>query len=257
MLFRSDDASATSAIAGVSTAVSDSIAAANPSAAPDAAQSFTATTGLDTFTGGSGNDTINALPTTLTVGDTVDGGAGTDTLTLTTSLAANTSLDGFTTSNLESFNASMSDSDAANAETLTLNMATATADTVQVSGLGTSTANDTVTFNNLAAGTTVAMRSATDLNATANFVAAATAGTADSVSVELGGVSRTAATDVTLTIGTGFETLNIDSSGSASRLDQITTSTATTINVTGDSNLTIDTALDGTTATVEIGRAHV
>lgn len=246
-----DSASSTAAIAGVSTAVSDSIAAQNPAAGPDAAQTFTATTGLDTFTGGSGNDTVNALPTTLTVGDTVDGGAGTDTLTLTTSLSANTALDGFNTSNLESFNVSMSDSDTGNAETLTLNMSSAAAGTVQVSGLGTTVANDTVTFNNLAGGTTVSMRSATDLNTTANFVAAATAGTADAVSVELAGVSRTAATDVTLTIGTGFETLNIDSSGSASRLDQITTTTATAINITGNANLTVDTDLDATTVTVD------
>ena len=92
------------------------------------------------------------------------------------------------------------------------------------------------------------MNSATDLNVTANFVAAATtgttaAGTPNSVSVEVAGVSRTAATDNTLTIGSGFEIMNLAAKTAASRLDQITFG-GDTLNITGDANLTIDTDLD-------------
>ena len=79
---------------------------------------------------------------------------------------------------------------------------------VTVSGLSATTAEDAVTFNNLAAGTTVAMTDATDLNVTANFVTAATSGTADSVSVALNGVGSTAADDTTLTVSAGFETFS-------------------------------------------------
>jgi hypothetical protein len=46
-----------------------------------AGQTFTLTTGLDNITGSSGNDTINGTHSTLTLGDVIDGGAGSaDTL---------------------------------------------------------------------------------------------------------------------------------------------------------------------------------
>ncbi len=50
-------------------------------AAP-AGQSFTLTTGTDTVAGGLGNDTINAATNTLTSGDNINGGGGTNTLAL-------------------------------------------------------------------------------------------------------------------------------------------------------------------------------
>ena len=43
-------------------------------------QTFTLTTGLDTVPGTAGDDTINGTPSTLTLGDSIDGGDGTDTL---------------------------------------------------------------------------------------------------------------------------------------------------------------------------------
>jgi len=51
-------------------------------------QTFTLTTGADTIVGGNGNDIINAVEAagplnTLTVGDSINGGAGTDTLVIT------------------------------------------------------------------------------------------------------------------------------------------------------------------------------
>lgn len=213
------------------------------------------TTGLNDLTGGAGDDNVNALPTTLTVGDSFDGGEGTDTVSLTSSLAADTSIAGFTLENVENLAVNITDADTGNAESLTLNLAGTDADKVTLSGLGATTANDTLVLNNVAAGTTIAMNSATDLNVTANFVAAATAGTTakgtpDSVSVEVAGVSRTAAGDNTLTVGTGFEIMNLASKSSASRLDQITFSGAT-LNVSGDANLTIDTDLDASITKID------
>src|SRR5262249_46346613 len=43
---------------------------------------FTLTTGLDTVTGTAGDDTVNATAATLNTGDSLSGGAGSDTLAL-------------------------------------------------------------------------------------------------------------------------------------------------------------------------------
>jgi Ca2+-binding RTX toxin-like protein len=204
---------------------------------------------LDTKTGGAGDDTVSALPTTLTVGDTFDGGAGSDTVSLTASLAADTAVAGFTLKNIENLAVNITDADTANAETLTLNLASTDSEKVTLSGLGATTKSDTLVLNNVAAGTTIAMNSATDLNVTANFVAAATAGTTakgtpDTVSVSVAGNATTDITqDSTITIGSGFEIMTLDSSTSASKIDQVTFGGAT-LNVTGDANLTIDAGLD-------------
>ena len=218
-------------------------------------QASSLTTGLNDLTGGAGNDNVNALPTTLTVGDSFDGGEGTDTVALTSALEANTAIGGFTLKNIENLAVNITDADAAGAESLTLNLAGTDTDKVTLSGLGTTLANDTLVLNNVAAGTTIALNSATDLNATANFTAAATAGTTakgnpDSVSVELAGVARTAATDVTVTIGAGFEIMNLAAVTAASRVDQITFG-GTTLNVTGDANLTVDTDLDASITKID------
>ena len=79
----SDDASKDAAIAGVDTAVSDAVSAGST----DAAQTFTLTTGIDKFTGGSGNDIFNADNTgaseVTSTADTLDGGTGdSDTLNI-------------------------------------------------------------------------------------------------------------------------------------------------------------------------------
>ena len=47
---------------------------------PTVGQTYTLTTGVDTFTGGAGNDTFNATNTTLTALDTINGGGGTNNI---------------------------------------------------------------------------------------------------------------------------------------------------------------------------------
>jgi len=224
-------------------------AAAAAEAAAKAGQSDTLTTGLNTITGTANDDTVSALTSTLTVGDSYDGLGGTDTVSLTSSLNGNTSVAGFTLSNIENLGVNMT-SAAAGAETLTLNLATTDTDRVTLSGLSVSTGNDTLRVDNVAAGTIMALSSSTDLNLTANYQAAATkgttaAGTGNTVDLEVSAVTRTAGGDNTVTIGNGFETINVKSAGAASRLDQIT-SNSEAMNVTGDANLTIDTRLDAT-----------
>ncbi len=250
-----DAASGTTAEAGVAAAVTASVAAGNETT-PDAAQSVVLTTATNNSTTGSGDDTFSATPATLTTGDTLDGGAGSDTLTVAADLTAAAAVGGFTLTNIETAQVNVTDGDTGNAHVLTANMLNSSATTITTSGLSTTTNSDGVTYNNVAAGTTINLNSATNLDVTANFVAAATAGTTalgtpDTVTVTLNGNTATAAADGVLTIGTGFETIDITSSGTASSLGDIVTSTATTMNVSGTANLTVRSALDATLETID------
>ena len=78
-----DAASAATAKAGVTAAVSDAIVAQNPPATPTN-QTLSLTTGVDSLTGGAGNDTFDGSQSgglnTLTNGDVLVGGDGSDTL---------------------------------------------------------------------------------------------------------------------------------------------------------------------------------
>ncbi len=250
-----DAASGTTAEAGVAAAVTASVAAGNETT-PDAAQSVVLTTATNNSTTGSGDDTFSATPATLTTGDTLDGGAGSDTLTVAADLTAAAAVGGFTLTNIETAQVNVTDGSTGAAHVLTANMLNSSATTITTSGLSTTTFSDGVTYNNVAAGTTINVNSATNIDVTANFVAAATAGTTalgtpDTVTVTLSGNTATAAADGVLTIGTGFETIDITSSGTASSLGDIVTSTATTMNVSGDANLTVRSALDATLETID------
>jgi len=67
-----------------------------------AGQTFTLTTGLNSFTGGAGDDTFNSIATGLSAGDTLDGGDGTDTLAITDNVGGmNISVPSVTVTNIE------------------------------------------------------------------------------------------------------------------------------------------------------------
>lgn len=75
---------------------------------PTGDQVFTFTTVADSFTGGKGNDSFNGLidtttpaNSTITAADKIEGGAGTDTLSITVTGSGNGSLPGLTLSNVE------------------------------------------------------------------------------------------------------------------------------------------------------------
>ena len=84
-----DSDTADTAVAGVTAAVSNAVAASG--AVVDAAESKTLTANIDEFTTGSGDDTFTgntaAGVQTLTALDQIDGGAGSDTLNITTTAA--------------------------------------------------------------------------------------------------------------------------------------------------------------------------
>jgi len=235
--------------AGITASVA-SIVSAGVQSATVAGKTYTLTTGQDNVTGTAGADSATGLSTTLTTGDVIDLGAGTDTVSYTQSIAATTSVAGFTLTNVEKLLVNISDGDTSGEHVLTINTLNSSADTLEVAGLSTTAESDVVTFTNVKAGTKISMANNTDVSTTANFVTAATSGTADSVSAEVSGVTATAATDAILTIGTGFETLNLNTTGSASSLGDVITSSATTLNVTGDQNLTVTADLDASLTTI-------
>ena len=119
------------------------------SAAAPTITSFTLTTGVDAIVGSAGDDTITApatvaatgaAQTTINSGDTIDGGAGIDTLTLTLAAANNNSLSGLTITNVEKISYVGSDNLGAGAATTAAAVtAKATADAALVLAAGSAT----------------------------------------------------------------------------------------------------------------------
>jgi hypothetical protein len=168
-----------------------------------------------TATGGTGNDTMNFVAT-LTAADTIDGGAGTDTVSIDDSaLAANTgtttkTLSDYAITNVEKVKVEAEDADALVIVTDQL------AGLTTVIAVENNTTAKAITINDLAAGVNVILES----NVTAQAIGAVTlgledaSGTADAVTVTLKGIDTNAAETNTidsLTVA-NIETLNIVSS---------------------------------------------
>ncbi|MDA8821991.1 hypothetical protein N9N45_06840, partial [Planktomarina temperata] len=219
-----------------------------------AAATYTLTANTDAgaeFTGGSGADTFVGTLATLTSGDSLDGAGGIDVVNVTATITAAASESGFTLSNIETLNISVDDGNTAGAHVLTVNTLNAGVDTLQVSGASTTLNSDGVSFTNVAAGTGLKV-TASNVDTTMTYVAAATSGTSDSATVTFEGAVATAAADAVLTYGgtSGIETLNIVSQGAASTVGDVIFG-GTTVNITGDANLNIRSALDTTAATID------
>jgi len=194
------------------------------------------TTGADVRTGGSGNDTFNALWTstngmTFATNDIIDGGAGTDTLFVQVGA---TGVHGPAT--------------LSNVETITTNFSAAgTVNLLGATGVTTIESNGSsadAAFTNIGSATT-ALRVANEANsANFGFTAAAVAGSADTANVTLSAV-----TGGTLTLTSGFETLSLTSSGSANTLTGLSlgTASASTVRVAGDQALNLGTVTTAVT----------
>lgn len=199
------------AIAGVdSTAASvttakDAVAVAAGSANPAQAllgHTFTLTTGADTFVGGASADVFNALSVkadgspagatgTLGAFDSIDGGAGKDTLNIYSDGTANVGLKGATVKNVETININNTNAGFGAVDASQFVGATAI-NQINVAGAVT----------NLAAGTTAGFNGI--VGGTLGVSAAATAATA---SVALTGVKGTAVTNV-VALNVGGAALN-------------------------------------------------
>ena len=203
-------------------------------------QSFALTTGTDTLIGSASDNVINAPAGTLTVGDTIDGGAGTDTLNVSTT----GTVPAVTIKNIE---------------VLTV-LATPNPVTWDLSGVtGLTTINSVnnaagagLTVSNVANVVNASMQN-TNSGLSITYATAAVSGTSDASTLTLSKVGAGA----TFT-GSGVETLTINSKDGANVLASLTDTGLTKLVITGDQALTIGTDNGtGATPTATIGSTTI
>lgn len=227
-----------------------------------AGQTFTLTTGADTMPGltGSvggtstaGNDTINAAVvganaagTTLTAGDNLNAGSGSDALAINISGAsgAASTVAGITLASVERVTVSNFDTDTDQTRTHTIDMSGASG--VTAVGLTSSSDNGDTVFTGLSGIVSAEMANG-GADLTVNYQAAAVAGTADTQSLTVNGVTKAA----TFTADAGIETLAITGTGAASTLAAVTAAGATRMTVAGDKGVSILGELATTIKTID------
>jgi len=228
---------ALSLTAGTATGTYVAVSSATPSAP------FTLTTGVDLRTAGSGDDTYTSVNTstsqTLNAGDNINGGAGNDTLniTSTSALAAGT---GVTATGFETVSIT------ATGGNFSLDATTMTGITA-ITNSGSTGADVTVTGLTAKVGVNLTGANA---NTTITHAAAAVAGTADALALTLNGANTT--TSGTLT-SNGFETINVNAvgaTGSSSTALTIADDSLQTLAITGAGASAIVATLNGAAGTV-------
>jgi len=230
--------------AGVDTAVSNMTSASTTTTGT----TTTLTDKVDTVSGGAYNDTFVGSNATLTTGDSITGGSGTDVLRYTATGAAAVIENGFTTSSVETLKVQ---SDATGGTTFT-----ATGSTGVSTVVNTLSTTD-VTIDGLKALATVELKDVQAGNTTIRFNDDLLSGSSDAITLNLDGNVTTAGGAIgTITVGNtggaGVETLNVNSSGAASEVTNIAGG-FTTVNVTGDKDLTITGALANVTTVAASG----
>ncbi|HOW74121.1 MAG TPA: hypothetical protein PKY77_26245 [Phycisphaerae bacterium] len=191
---------------------------------------------LDNLVGSTGDDTFTASDGQLVGSDKADGGDGTDTLMI--SLTAALAGPAPTLSNIET----ISITDTAGGSVLNA------ANTTGLTTLNFLAPAGAETVNNLGSIPAVNVTS-TAQNVTLGFQATTVQGTADALTLALSVV-----TGGTYTIP-GVETISVTSSGSANTMAALTAAALETLNITGDTDLTITAALGNTVEGVAAGTA--
>jgi hypothetical protein len=191
--------------------------------------SFSLTTGLDSFAGGSGNDrfvgSIGNTDPTLSTGDEISGGDGTDTLQINASGSSATTVGGLTLTSVETV--SIVDTNSAGT---TVNLAGNTGITTLKSAGSSGAA---LSFSNVPAIATLDLSyTAGSGTATVGYTTAASTGT-NTQAITLTEAGATG----TVTIA-GVEVFNVASSGTSTL--QLVAASGTTVNVTASGTTTID-----------------
>jgi len=201
---------------------------------------LTVTAGVSNIniTGGAGNDSVD-LVATLTTADTLDGGAGTDTITVTTATFSSTT--GARISNFEYLSAS---------DTGTYSMSNTVGLTRGIANIA-----GALTFTNLGSTTELQIGQVENNAVTATL---ATDGNADSINVTIGNmVSPTDTTVTSMTTLTldNHETINITSTGgttaATNTIATLTSAANTRLVVSGDRSLIITNATGSALKTID------
>ena len=222
------------AVADVDVSVAAAVAAGTPGMA---SQTFTHTTSADDFTGGGGADTFNGAHSdaekTWTVSDQIDGGDGSDTLSLTfgTMTAGTTMSQGATITSVENFEIKN-----VSGQTITQDFSAITGEENVASNLSTGV----VTVTNLASGTSFDVVGNGALTNGASNVGYAAAVTAADLDI-MGGTTAGA---ITIT-GAAVTSVALTSTGAANTTGTITVP-ATATSATIDATTKLTAAITGT-----------
>ena len=238
---------------GDNTALSSDKVLINNSGSAATTQSFALTTGVDEFTGRSGNDSFDATGAgDMNDYDILDGGAGTDTLTIQEAASANGSSLIPQISNIEVIQVTnnIADDSTADDDTLTIALSSVTG----IESLAAIAGGDGVTFNDV--GNVVSLKAQSAINTTTvNYDAAALAGAADEMTITVSGTNSTtiAITDDSAATTSALETINLVSNSVANTLAdlQVDGVLTSTLNISGGSALTITAALDSSITTID------
>jgi Ca2+-binding RTX toxin-like protein len=211
-----------------------------------AGQSITLTASLDVVTGTAGDDTaFGSLTTsgatdTLTQGDSINGGAGVDTLSISANGTGDVTDVSFTLSNVEKVLVSNAVS-GGGADAVEIDLSVADTALTTVGTTASTVAGVATVFNNVGQVVNAEMKGRGDL--TVNFIASVptAGGTGDVLNLTANGVGSATANGTFDTNGS-FEVLNVTSAGSA---NFVTIGTAvdgnlSRINVSGDKALTLN-----------------
>ena len=218
--------------------------AATSAAAVSTGQTFTLTTALNNFSGGSTDDTFNgsvsatAADNTYTVTDRVNGGDGVDALNvIATVLAADIAVPAAGLTSIETINIRALDGDG----TVGTDAATFAAG-AGVTAVNSDRSSSNVTITALGTGASVGM---TGDGATVNGIVsyAYTTAAADQTINISGGTLSTGVASITATASTGVTAATINSTGAANSVDTIKLdsaggNTVTSLTVNAASNLT-------------------
>ena len=238
---------------GDNTALSSDKVLINNSGSAATTQSFTLTTGVDEFTGRSGNDSFDATAAgDMNDYDILDGGAGTDTLTIQEAASASGSSLIPQISNIEVIQVTNNIANDGNAadDILTIALSSVTG----ITSLAAIAGGDGVTFNDV--GNVVSLKAQSAINTTTvNYDAAALAGAADEMTITVSGTNATtiAITDDSAATTSALETINLVSNSVANTLAdlQVDGVLTSTLNISGGSALTITAALDSSITTID------
>ena len=190
---------------------------------------FQLTTGTDNLVGDGNSNTFAGSATTLTSGDKIDGGAGTDTFDVTVTGTA----PAFTLTAVEVVDITASP----NPATVDLNGSTG----ITTINNDKSANGATLTVNNV--GNVVnSSLTGSQASTTINYTTAAVAGTADAATLTLSSVA--AGSSFT---SNGVETMTVASTTAANTLGTLTNSALKTLKITGDQALTITNSVGGIT----------
>lgn len=231
----------------LSTVTSDdtTVTAANESEAATATggETYTLTSKIDNITGTTSDDTINGIfsatasEESYNLTDTIDGGAGTDTLNINFILSADVTRTGQSASNVEIVNIKSTDGNtASNTATFTMSGVTGETQVWVRDNTVIGSNDDTISVNSITDGATLGLAS-NDSDLDVNFTTTGAATSADTVALAVAGGS-TGDVVINDAAGDGYATINLTTSGSAGSIGTLKSTDLTTLNILGDQKFT-------------------